>query len=340
MPPFSVGDHRVGPDSETFVVAEAGLNHDGDYDRAERLVDAAAEAGADAVKFQTFTGAGLYGEGSDLADTFADVEMPHDWIPRLATYAADRGVTFLSSPFDRDAVDALDPHVPAFKIASATLSDLEFLQYVARREKPILLSTGMHELDEIEAALTTLDEADADVALLHCVSAYPTPLSEINVRMVESLRDRFDVPVGLSDHTEDPTTAPAAAVALGASVVEKHLTDDSSREGGDHAMALEPDEFAAMVDAIEKTEVALGDREKAVVDVEQDAYAASRRSVYATRRIDAGERITEGNTAILRPGERERGLDPAARADLVGREATATIDVDEPVTWEKVADDK
>lgn len=340
MPSFRIGDHPVGPDSETYVIAEAGLNHDGEYDRAELLVDVAADAGADAVKFQTFTGESLYGESSDLADAFADVEMPHDWIPRLADYAADRGIAFMSSPFDRDAADALDPHVPAFKLASSTLSDHGFLRYVAGLDKPVVISTGMHDLDEVEAAVSVLEEAGTNVVVLHCVSAYPTPLSGINVRMMSSLRDRLGVPVGLSDHTTDPVTAPAAATALGASVVEKHITDDSSREGGDHAMALEPNELTVMVEAIRKTETALGSREKTVVNAERDAYDASRRSIYATDRIAAGDPITETNTAVLRPGDRDRGLDPSALKELLDREATTVIEQDEPVTWRKVAGNK
>jgi len=342
MKTIRIGDRRVGPGEPTYVIAEAGINHDGDYERATALVDAAAEAGADAVKFQTFRARELYlddasGEGPSILETFERLEMPREWIPDLARYAGERDIAFLSTPFDEGSADALAEHVPAFKIASPTLSDHRFLRYVANEGKPLICSTGIHTRREIADAVAVLKDAGAEFALLHCVSAYPTPLDAINVRMVEALGEWFDVQAGLSDHTADPIVAPTAAVALGATVVEKHITTDSSREGGDHAMALEPDELERMVTAIQDTETALGSPYENIHPAEQGTYENARRGIYALADIGAGEEFTQENVAIRRANGRERGLDPAAYEDLLGRTAQRSIERFDPVTEDHVS---
>jgi len=242
MEPIEFDGGRVADDAQTFVIAEAGSNHNGDLGMAKKLVDAAAKAGADAVKFQTFRADDVYVEDSGQAEYLDDdrslyeilesMEMPYDWIPELHKYANQQGIHFMSTPSDPRAVDELEDYVPAYKVESFHLSNHPFLRYLATKDKPLILSTGAHEMDEIEEAVAVLSEENvSDFVLLHCVSAYPTPLDQINVKIVEILREKFNVHTGLSDHTLNPTVAPTAAVTLGANVVEKHFTIDKTLDG-------------------------------------------------------------------------------------------------------------
>jgi N-acetylneuraminate synthase len=342
---FHVGDRRVGPDEPAFVVAEAGSNHNGDLGIAKELIDVAAEAGADAVKFQTFRAEDLYVEGSGEVEYLEDdrsiyeiiesMEMPYEWIPELHGYCLERGVQFMSTPFDERSAEELADYVPAWKVASYTSSHQPFLRHLAGTDKPIVMSTGAHELAEVRESVQALQDAGCEeLVLLQCVAAYPTPLSEINVRVVRTLREEFGVPSGLSDHTLDPVTAPAAAVALGASVVEKHFTLDKSMEGPDHQFALEPAELDAMVTAIRDAESALGSGEKRVLEVEEELYRKARRGIHAVRDIEAGTVITERDVKVLRPGKHDRGLDPKFYDEVVESTAARDIRADEGIQWE------
>jgi N-acetylneuraminate synthase len=342
---FHVGDRRVGPDEPAFVVAEAGSNHNGDLGIAKELIDVAAEAGADAVKFQTFRAEDLYVEGSGEVEYLEDdrsiyeiiesMEMPYEWIPELHGYCLERGVQFMSTPFDERSAEELADYVPAWKVASYTSSHHPFLRHLAGTDKPIVMSIGAHELAEVRESVQALQDAGCEeLVLLQCVAAYPTPLSEINVRVVRTLREEFGVPSGLSDHTLDPVTAPAAAVALGASVVEKHFTLDKSMEGPDHQFALEPAELDAMVTAIRDAESALGSGEKRVLEVEEELYRKARRGIHAVRDIEAGTVITERDVKVLRPGKHDRGLDPKFYDEVVESTAARDIRADEGIQWE------
>lgn len=347
MKPFNIGDRRIGPDEPTFVIAEAGSNHNGDFETAKELIDVAAAADADAVKFQTFRAESLYVEESGNVDYLNDersiydiiesMEMPYDWIPELHDYCQTQGVQFMSTPFDERSAAELEPYVPAWKIASYTSSHHPFLRHLARTDKPIIMSTGAHTLSEVAESVDVLRDAGVDdLVLLHCVASYPTPLSDANVRVVETLSDEFDVLSGLSDHTLDPTVAPSAAVALGGNVVEKHFTLDNSMEGPDHEFALEPDELDEMVSAIRNTEAALGTAEKRVLDVEQELYQKARRAIHAVEDIDAGEKLTEENVHVLRPGERKAGLSPEFYDEILGTTATQDIANGEGIRWEDI----
>ncbi|AEH36988.1 N-acetylneuraminate synthase family protein [Halopiger xanaduensis] len=349
MDGFEIGDRAVGPDESTYVIAEAGSNHNGDLEIAKELIDVAADAGADAVKFQTFRAEDMYVEDSgeveyldddrSIYDIIESMEMPYEWIPTLHDYCYDRGVQFLSTPFDERSAAELEDYVPAWKVASYTSSHVPFLEHLAATDKPIVMSTGAHDLEEIAESVTALKEAGADeLALLQCVAAYPTPLSEINVRVVETLREKFGVPAGLSDHTLDPVTAPSAAVALGASVVEKHFTLDKSMEGPDHEFALEPDELERMVSSIRDTESALGTGEKRVLDAEEELHDKARRAIHAVDDIDAGDPLTTDNVKVLRPGEREPGLEPKFYEEVVGSVAARDLRPGKGITWEDVDD--
>ena len=327
MAEFYIGDQPVGPEEPTFVIAEAGSNHNGDLETAKELIDVAADAGADAVKFQTFRAEDLYVDDREMVDdseesTYAlleNLEQPYEWIPELYEYCESKDIRFMSSPFDERSAQELAEYIPAFKVASFTLSHHPFLKELAEYGKPIIMSTGAHEQEEVEDAVSVLREHGVeDIALLHCISSYPTPLGEINVRAVETLQREFDTVVGFSDHTTEPAVAPAAAVALGASIVEKHFTLDNEMKGPDHSFALEPDELAEMVETIRQTERSLGDGSLVIQDTERESYDRSRRGVHAKRFIGAGQKITESDVKVIRPGDAvDVGAKPKYLDDIV-----------------------
>jgi len=347
MAEFYIGDRAVGPDEPTFVIAEAGSNHNGDLEIAKELIEVAAEAGADAVKFQTFRAEDLYVEESgeveyldderSIYEIIEDMEMPYEWIPELHDYCHEKGVEFMSTPFDKRSAEQLSEYVPAWKVASYTSSHIPFLKHLATTDKPIIMSTGAHELDEVAESVSVLREAGvSELAVLQCVASYPTPLSEINVRVVETLREEFDALSGLSDHTLDPVTAPAATVALGGAVIEKHFTLDNSMEGPDHQFALEPGELSRMISAIRDTEAALGSQRKEVIKVEGELYQKARRAIHAAHDIEAGEDISTEDVKILRPGEREPGLEPKYYDDVIGKAAARAIERGDGVQWDDI----
>jgi N-acetylneuraminate synthase len=357
--------HR--PDAATYVIAEAGVNHNGALDRAKRLVDVAAEAGADAVKFQTFRAEALTVDAAEKAAYQQDttdaeqsqramlraLELPPSFHESLVEHCAERGLPFLSSPFDPASVDLLvdDFDVPRIKIPSGELTNAPLLLHIARTGRPALLSTGMSTLGEVEEALGVLafgyratDEAPGPdafraayasdrgqdmlrdhVVLLQCTSAYPAPVDEVNLRAMGTLRSAFGLPVGLSDHTRG-TAVPVAAVARGARVVEKHVTLDRSLPGPDHRASLEPDELAAMVDRIRTVERALGSARKRPTPSERKNRPVARKSLVAAQPIAEGEPFTEENLTAKRPGT---GLAPTRYWDYLGRTAARDYDTDD-----------
>jgi N,N'-diacetyllegionaminate synthase len=331
-----LGDHRIGHGS-VLVIAEAGVNHDGDVDVAHRLLDAAADLGADVVKFQTFDPEALAAAGAPKAayqeafgESAADqremlrrLTLPTEAWAALQAHARDRRIGFLSTPFDDGSADLLDGlDVPAFKIGSGELTNLPFIARLARRGRPLLLSTGMASMTEVAAAVDTVAAAgNPPLALFHCVSSYPASPSDANLRAIETMRRAFGVPVGWSDHTLGDETA-LAAVAIGASMIEKHLTLGRGRSGPDHRASLEPVEFAEMVDRIRSVEAALGTGIKAPTAAESDVAAVARRSLHWRRALDAGTVIGEDDLAALRPGS---GLSPARWSDVVGRRTAGPV---------------
>lgn len=347
-PTVRIGDRRVGGDQPCYVIAEAGANHDRDLGKALSLIDAAADAGADAVKFQTYTGKDLYSSKTprfdylgELADTpvqelLDSVALPREWHRVLADHCRERGVEFLSSPFDHAAVDELaELGIAALKIASFEIGDLGLIAHAASTGRPLVLSTGMATMGEIEEALTTAEAAgNRDVCLLQCASLYPAPPHVMNLRSMATMRDAFGVPVGLSDHTLGTHIAPAA-VALGASLVEKHFTLDRTSSGPDHAFAVEPGELAEMVRHIRDTEAALGDgRKRGPSDEEAvEMYRKARRSVVAATTIPAGTPITPEMLTVKRPGT---GIAPRHLELVVGRRALVDIEPDDILTWDMV----
>ncbi len=334
---------------KVFIIAEAGVNHNGDLRLAERLVDAAVEAGADAVKFQTFKAERVVAATAKRAEyqkknmpekdetQFAmlkRLELGFDDFRELKSYCGRRGIVFLSSPFDLESIDFLDElGVPYFKIPSGEITNLPFLRRIGRKRRPIILSTGMSTLGEIEGAVEILRKAGTqELTLLHCTTSYPAPPEEVNLRAMLTLEQAFGLPVGYSDHTIG-FAVPVAAAALGASVIEKHLTLDCRMEGPDHKASLEPAEFKSMVEAVRMVEKSLGDGLKKPTMRELEIMPAVRRSITAAMDIRAGERIMEECLTVKRPGT---GISPIFWDFLLEREARCDILVDTVLTWEMV----
>lgn len=349
MAEFRLGPATVGDAHPAYVIAEAGANHNRDFDVARRLIDVAADAGADAVKFQTYSGATLYSTKTPRFDYLGElgalpahellesIALPRDWQAPLAQHANDRGIEFLSSPFDRQAVDELDAlDVAAFKIASFEIVDHGLLAYAASKGRPVILSTGMCTLAEVDEAISVLrSNGCGAVALLQCASLYPSPAHIMNLRSIAAMRSAFDVPVGLSDHTTGIHIA-SAAVAMGAKLIEKHFTLDRSMSGPDHPFAIEPKELAEMVANIRDVEQAFGDGVKRGPSAEESAemYSKARRSLVAACAIPAGTKITEAMLCVKRPGY---GIAPRMREAVLGRVAQCDIEYDEILTWDLVA---
>jgi N-acetylneuraminate synthase len=338
-----IGGRPVGGGHRCFVIAEAGSNHNGNLDQARRLIDVAAEAAADAVKFQLFRARALYARGAGQTDylklprsiyeIIGELEMPYEWLPRLAEHARERGILFLASVFDEEAADRLDPFVEAFKIASYEMTHLPLVGHLAGKGKPLIVSTGTASLDEVrETVQHVRDRGNPGLALMQCTAAYPAPLDALNLRAIATMKAAFGVPVGLSDHSRDPLVAPMAAVALGADLLEKHFTLSNQLPGPDHPYAVEPRELAQMIAKVREVEDALGTGEKRVQPVEEELRRFARRAVYAVRAIAPGEPFTRENVAVLRSGKLEPGLPPKAYESLLGRRAARAIAVEAPIT--------
>lgn len=335
----------VGAGHPVFVIAEVGVNHDGELDTALALIDSAAEAGADAVKFQTFDAAALATPAAELAryqrervvaggsqrEMLARLELSADAFETIAERCAERGLLFLSTPFDLASARLLvDLGVPAFKIGSGELTNLPFLRALAAERLPMLISTGMATLAEVAEAVATVRRGGAPLVLLHCVSSYPAPPEQANLRALDTLRDAFGVPVGYSDHCLGPEVT-LAAVARGACVIERHLTLDRTRPGPDHAMSLQPEELTALIRAIRLVETTLGDGVKRPQPAESDTRRVARRSIVAARPLAVGEQLTGDALAIKRPGD---GIAPRELDGLLGRRLLRALAADEPLRFE------
>ena len=345
---FSIGNRLVGPGHPCYVIAEAGSNHNRDLATALRLIEVAAEAGADAVKFQTYTAEGLYSrrtpdmrylmdkglvnEGESVWELIKRVEIPWEWHADLARHAADVGITFLSTPFEEAAVDLLEEiGVPAYKIASYEVNHLPLIEHVAKTGKPLLISTGMASLGDIERALDVAIAAGArDLLVMHCAVNYPPRFEDLNLRAITTLQHAFNVPVGWSDHTMGHT-ADVVAVALGVCAVEKHYTLSRDQDGPDHPFALEPDELRAMVVAIRDAEASLGSTVKRVTDAEGELLRLGRRSLVAARSVSAGEAIRREDIAVKRPGY---GIPVHDLHQVLGRHAARDLAADEVLQWD------
>ena len=328
-----------------YIIAEAGSNHDGKLSQALSLIDVAAEAGASAVKFQLFQAKKLYAKKAgtsdylknerSIFDIIRDVELPLEWLPLLQERCRERGVDFMASAFDEESVDRLDPFVSVHKCASYEMTHAPLLRHLALKKKPLIVSTGAAKLAEVAQAIQVIEGAqNFELTLLQCTASYPTPLKQANVQAMLTMSQRFGYPVGLSDHTREPSIAPCAAVALGASVIEKHFTLSNSLPGPDHRFALEPNELQQMIRDIRATEDALGDGEKEPLSVELELRSFARRSIFTSRRVIQGESLTAENLIILRNGKLSPGLPPEMYTALLGKKLRRALDEQQPITRE------
>jgi pseudaminic acid synthase len=336
MKAFSIAKHEIGPGHSPYVIAELSGNHNGDIGRAIRLIEVAKAAGADAIKLQTYTPdtmtidhdgpgftikGGLW-DGRRLHELYGEAQTPWEWHPALFEYAKKVEIACFSTPFDTTAVDFLETlKAPAYKIASFEIIDTPLIRYVAKHKKPLIISTGMASNSEISDAVKAAQESNGgEIALLHCISAYPTPVEEANLMRIPALAERYRRPVGLSDHTLGVEVS-IAAVALGASIIEKHITLARSEGGPDAAFSLEPSEFQALVKGVRSAHSALGraDSERTQSETPNMIF---RRSLYAVNDISPGDELTPENVRSIRPGY---GLAPKYLPQILGRRAKIAI---------------
>jgi len=345
MTHITIAGRDIGPGHPPYVIAELSANHNGDLAQALKIIDAAVEAGADAVKIQTYRPdtitlksdapefqitEGLWA-GRTLYDLYEWAHTPWDWHQTLFDHAAKRGITMFSSPFDPTAVDLLESlGAPAFKIASFEAVDLPLIQYVASKGKPMIISTGMADLEEITEAVTAAREGGCrELALLHCVSGYPAPASDYNLATLADMAAQFEVPVGLSDHTLDNTTA-IASVALGACIIEKHMTLDRSGGGPDDSFSLEPNEFAALCAGAKTAWQAIGQIDYGRKSSEL-GNVKFRRSLYFVKDMKAGDEITPSSVRSVRPGY---GLAPKFLDGIIDKTLLRDVLTNTPVMIE------
>lgn len=327
-----------------FIIAEAGDNHNGSFELALKLVDKAVEAGADCVKFQTFITENVIskfaekaeyqkentGEEETQFEMVKKLELSFEQFREIQAYCKKRGILFLSTPFDLESIEFLEEiDIPFWKIPSGEITNLPYLEKIAQTRKKIVLSTGMCTMEEIEAALAVLKENGAgEIAILHCNTEYPTPYSDVNLRAMQAIQEKFHVKIGYSDHTRG-IEVPIAAVACGAQIIEKHFTLDKNMEGPDHKASLEPEELKQMVQSIRNIEMAMGKSEKFPTDSERKNIEIARKSIVAKCKIKKDEILTEKNLSIKRPGN---GISPMEWYDVIGTKARKDFEEDEMIS--------
>jgi N,N'-diacetyllegionaminate synthase len=331
---------------KTIIIAEAGVNHNGDFELAKKLVDEAAAAGADFVKFQTFSADKLVSRSAQKAAyqirnmgdadnsqyaMLKKLEIPEEWYSHLIAYCNARGIGFMSTGFDETSVDFLDSiNMPFFKIPSGEITNKPYLQHIARKGKPVILSTGMADMEEIKAAVAIMEKEGLhrkELTILHCNTEYPTPMTDVNLLAMNAIRKELGINVGYSDHTNG-IEVPIAAVALGATVIEKHFTTDRNLPGPDHKASLQPLELKAMVEAIRNIEKALGDGVKIPSPSERNNKVIARKSIVAACRIEKGELLSINNLTVKRPGN---GISPMQWDEVIGTHAMRAFEPDEPI---------
>ena len=341
---LQIGTRWIGEGKPVFVIAEIGSNHDGSLRQAKKLIDACAKIKVDAVKFQSFSAEKLVNQikldergrwiSNPAFEIVRSLELSYEWCKELFQYTKKLGLIFLSTPFDLEKVDLLNSiGIPAFKIASGDINYIQLLKYVAKFKKPVLLSTGAAYLGEIEEAIRIIQkEENNQIALLHCVSSYPPNFKDANIQAMLTMKKTFKAIVGYSDHSPE-FTVPLGAVALGAKIIEKHITFDRNLKGPDHSFALTFEEFDQMIKEIRKLEDALGDGVKEPVPSEKSERIGARRSIYSAVKIHKEEIISPEMIKIVRHAY---GLKPSEADKIIGQKAKVDIDKNLPITWDKL----
>lgn len=360
---ISIGKKKIGAGSPCFIIAEIGINFDGEYEKAVKLIDSAYMAGCDAVKFQLFKSERMYvatagkyktsqGKTENIIDIVKKGELPEAWILKLKKYANNKGLEFFATACDEQSADILQKYnVPAYKIASYEITHIPLLRHIAKKQKPVIFSCGGADLKEVCEALDVFrQEKNKNIALLHCVAQYGAPLENLNLNIITALKHAFpEIVIGYSDHSKDAVSAPVAAVKLGAKIIEKHITLDKNSKGPDHSFALEPFDLKKMVQAIRQAEqdikdgkeikinpALLGSSARKTYENEKDRGFAYR-CVFAKKDIKKGQVFSKSNIAVLRPGQAKRGLEPKYYEVLVkGRKATRNIKKDTSLGWDDI----
>ena len=357
---INIGKHRIGSKYPVYIISEIGSNFDGDLKRAKYLAKLSLEAGATAFKIQNFNAPQIVSKRGfqnlkisfqskwqkTVFDIYKNAEFPRKWLKELSDYCKKIGIDFFSSPYDKEAVDLLEKiFVPAHKVGSGEIDNLDFLQYVAQTMKPIIIACGASTINEIETAISTIrNVGNNQIILLQCVTNYPSKIQDANIKAMVALKEKFNVEIGYSDHTtgkvsggDDPLdglTVPLAAVALGAKVIEKHFTDDRTRKGPDHPFAMEFKDFKKMVLAIRALETAMGDGIKKVMSSEKDTAIIQRRGIYAKKDIRKGNKIKLNMIEFLRPAI---GLRPCEVSKIEGKKAKQDIPAGSPLTIDDIS---
>lgn len=356
---IKINNRNIGTGYPTYIIAEVGSNFDGSLERAKMLAKLAKEAGADAYKIQNFSAPKIVSQkgfdGLQLAfqskwnkpvvEVYKKAEFPREWLKELSDYCKEIGIDFLSAPYDKEAVDLLEQiNVPVYKIGSGEIDNLEFLTYVAKTGKPVILSTGAANMEEIDHAVSTIQKTgNNQIILLQCITNYPSPIADSNLKAMVVMREKFGVDVGYSDHTigfnqdgDDPLdgiTIPLATVALGGVVIEKHFTDDPKRPGPDHPFAMDIATFKKMINTIRALEKAMGDGQKKVELSEKETVIIQRRGIYAKENINEGEEILAEKIEFLRPA---LFLRPYQVEEILGRKSKRAISAGEPIKLDDV----
>ena len=338
-----LGNGYIGDEERIFIIAEIGVNHNGDVNLAKKMIEAAAKSGADAVKFQTFiaedmvtkdTKKAKYQEknskGSSQIEMIKELELNEDEFFKLSNVAVENNVLFLSSPFDKKSVDLLDKlNVCGFKIGSGEINNFELIEYIENKGKPLIISTGMSTLDEVRQTYDFITNKDK-LIILHCITGYPSKFEDANLKFINTLKEKFKVPIGFSDHSIGIELA-IASVGLGVSVIEKHFTIDKTLDGPDHQASLEPNEFKAMVDSVRNVEIAMGNGERRLCESELEIKKVARKSIVAACDILKGSILDNNMLTIKRPGT---GIEPKYLKSLIGKKAKVDIKKDSLIEYD------
>ncbi len=333
MRSIKMGNNIIGDGHPCFIIAEAGSNHNGDINKAKELIDIATEAKADAVKFQTFTAEKLFSKYHPAKEIVKKYEFKLEWHKEIKEYCDKKGIMFMTTPFQKDAVDLLEEiGAEGYKIASGDMDYYPLVDYIANTGKTIILSTGMAYMDEVREVYERITEKNKEIMLLHCVSNYPPKIEDINLKAIKTLKEEFKCPIGFSDHTMG-ITIPLASIAMGANIIEKHFTISRKLEGMDHFYALEPEELKLMVDEIKKIEKAIGTGKKAPVKDEYSERHYARRGIIAARDLKKGDELKEEDMDYVRP---VIGIESKYYKEIIGKKLNKDIPKEEPINWKDI----
>ena len=335
---IKIGNDVISNNSKTYVITEIGSNHNNDLKKAYKMIDIAKKCGSNAVKFQIFREKRLYVSNAGkvnylktsktINEIVIENEAPLSFHKKLFNYCKKKKITYLCTPTDEKLVDYLDNiGVKAFKIASYASTHLPLIKHIAKKGKPVILSTGSTSLSEIyEAVETILSQNNDKIIILHCVSKYPAKLSECNLNIIKKLKEQFKFPIGLSDHTLDPVVAPVTSVVLGAKVIEKHFTLNKKDYGPDQKFSIDPNELKIMINSIRGAEKSMGTKEKKVFVFEKELRDFAHRSIFSVKKIKKGEKFSKNNIAVLRPGKKKKGLKPKYFEIILGAKSLRSME--------------